>query len=63
MDNVKEEIKFSYSFCDKDDGTMHEVRSAKCKVSVNVDEICEMFISFMESAGFSIDNVYNYFNE
>ena len=63
MDNSREEIKFSYSFCDKDSGTAHTVTTTKCKESTTVDELCEMFVDFMESAGFCIDNVYKYFNE
>jgi len=63
MDNVKEEIQFSYNFYDKDDGTQHTVTNSKCKECITADELCEMFVDFMESAGYSTDNVFDYFKE
>ncbi len=61
MKDVNEQVSFSYEFCDKDDGTMHEVRSAKKKDAITASELCEMFVDFMASAGYSVENVFNYF--
>ena len=63
MDNVKEEIRFTYTFCDRDDGTMHTVTNSKVKECVLANELCEMFLDFMRSAGYSEENVFDYFNE
>jgi len=62
MDNINEQVTFSYEFCDKDDGIMHEVRTVKKKDSITVSELCEMFIDFMKSAGYSEDNIWDYFD-
>ena len=61
MDTMTERVKFSYVFTDEDDGTVHKVVNTKNKDSITADELCEMFIDFMTSAGYSIENVYNYF--
>ena len=63
MDNCTEYIEFSYCFNDRDDGTEHTVRSCKRKDCITADELCEMFLSFVESAGYSTENVFNYFTE
>lgn len=63
MDDVREEVRFSYNFCDKDDGTEHTVTNAKCKECITADELCEMFVDFMESAGYSTENIFDYFRE
>ena len=63
MDNCMEHIEFSYCFHDQDDGTMHEVRNSKRKDCITADELCEMFVDFMASAGYSEQNIWDYFNE
>ena len=63
MDNVNECISFSYEFVDKDDGRAHKTECAKRGVFVKVEEVCEMFVEFMKSAGYSEENVFNYFRE
>ena len=63
MNDVNEQVSFNYEFCDKDDGTMHEVRSVKKKDAITAPELCEMFVDFMRSAGYSEQNVWDYFNE
>ena len=63
MDNVKEKVQFTYSFYNEDDGATHEVRSSKNKDCILADELCEMFLDFMRSAGYSEENVFDYFNE
>ena len=61
MSESKEMIEFSYGFVDADDGFKHEVRSAKSKECIGADEVCEMFLDFMRSAGYSEQNVWDYF--
>jgi len=63
MNDVNEQVSFNYEFCDKDDGTMHEVRSVKKKDGITAPELCEMFVDFMRSAGYSEQNVWDYFSE
>ena len=63
MDDVREEVRFSYTFCDKDDGMMHTVTNSKTKECIHADELCEMFLDFMRSAGYSEQNVFDYFGE
>lgn len=63
MNDVNEQVSFNYEFCDKDTGTMHEVRSAKKKDTITAPELCEMFVDFMRSAGYSEQNVWDYFSE
>ena len=63
MDNINERVEFSYSFHDSDDGSTHFVRSSKERDSIRADELCEMFLDFMKSAGYSEDNVFDYFSE
>lgn len=63
MDNVTEYVEFEYCFSDKDDGTEHQVRNCKRRDGIRADELCEMFVDFMVSAGYSEQNIYDYFNE
>lgn len=63
MDQVTEKVNFSYSFTDKDDGALYTVNTVKEKECISADELCEMFLHFMTSAGYSEDNVWNYFKE
>ena len=63
MDNINEYVTFSYEFVDKDDGSMHEVRCAKKRECIQANELCEMFVDFMRSAGYSEQNIWDYFSE
>lgn len=63
MDNMREEIRFTYTFCDKDDGMTHTVTNSKVKECVYVNELCEMFLDFARSAGYTEQNVLDYFNK
>ena len=63
MDNCMEHVEFSYCFHDQDDGTKHEVRNSKRKECISTDELCKMFVDFMVSAGYSAENIWDYFNE
>ena len=63
MDNSMEHVEFNYCFRDQDDGAVHEVRNSKRKECIGADELCEMFVDFMVSAGYSEQNIWDYFNE
>ena len=63
MDTVNERVRFSYTLTDEDDGTVHKVVSLKEKDGITATEICEMFVNFMTAAGYSENNVFDYFNE
>lgn len=63
MNNVTEYVEFEYCFSDKDDGTEHQVRNCKRNDCIYADELCEMFVDFMVSAGYSKQNIYDYFNK
>lgn len=55
-----EAIYMNYQFND-DNQTSHEVTSRKENNSLKVEEVCEMFLDFMESAGYSTSAVIEYF--
>ena len=61
MYESKERVEFSYGFIDQDDGTSHAVSCTKNKVCITADELCEMFVDFIQSAGYSENNVWDYF--
>ena len=63
MDNCMEHVEFYYCFHDQDDDTKHEVRNSKRKECIGADELCKMFVDFMVSAGYSEENIWDYFNE
>ena len=59
-----ETIEFRYVFREgnEDNESVHEVESVKrAKNGLSCDKICEMFVDFMISAGFSEDNILDYF--
>ena len=59
-----ERINFTYFF--EDNGTEHSVLSSKRDKEdegLRCDDICEMFVNFMTAAGFSEDNIWDYFME
>lgn len=63
MNDCVEYIEFSYCFSDKEDGIKHQIRSSRRKESVRADELCEMFLDFMRSAGYSENNVWDFFKQ
>lgn len=63
MDNMVEKAKFTYTFNDEDDGSLHKVTALKEKECITAEELCEMFLQFMTSAGYSENNVWDYFKE
>ena len=61
-----EHIEFKYEFSnDSDKGfNTHRVESSMADhddCGLRADEVCENFVQFMESAGFSLDQIMNYF--
>ena len=57
-----EHIEFKYCF--EEDGEVKEVKVIKEKEEGLHDyDVCEMFLDFMQSVGFSEENVFKYFNE
>jgi hypothetical protein len=61
-----ERIKFDYHFEDQDHGAEHDVTSYKYDKNdcgLQCYDICEMFVDFMTSAGFSEQNIWDYFRE
>ena len=63
MTVANEQIKFMYTFTDKDSGKTHEVVSTAEKDAILDSEVCEMFVDFMRSVGYSEENIWNYFKE
>lgn len=61
---MKESIEFNYVYRDDNTDDCKEIRIIKHnKDSLTCEEICEAFVDFMETAGFSINNVYGFFEE
>ena len=63
-----ERIELRYEFSNESDkscNTFHaeNVLTDKDGCGLSIDEICENFVEFMESAGFPVNKVYNYFRE
>lgn len=61
-----EHIKFVYERGDDSNSGFNSQRietslADKDDCGLIIDEVCEQFISFMESSGFSVDQVINYF--
>lgn len=60
-----ERIQFSYEFRDNDqdgDDTKEVFRTIK-KDGLGCAEVCEAFVDFMTSAGYSEENIIDYFNQ
>lgn len=63
-----ERIVFKYEFGSEADKSFntHNVESSMADRDDNglrADEVCENFVDFMESAGFSIEQIFDYFRE
>ena len=57
-----ETITFTYEF--ENDGDKKEVTLSKTNpTGVHDYDICEMFLDFMRSVGFSEENIFKYFQE
>ena len=61
---MNETVEFSYWITDEhgDDEKRVIVRKHD-EDGLNANTLCEAFVDFMEAAGFSTDNIYDYFNE
>lgn len=63
-----ERIEFKYEIGSETSKNFNTHRVESCMADrddcgLRVDEVCENFVNFMESAGFSIDQIINYFRE
>ena len=57
-----EYIEFKYTF--EENGETKELKLSKCNENgIHDYDICEMFLDFMKSVGFSEENVFRYFEE
>ena len=57
-----ERIEFSYVFRDGTDEEKVISTSKRDEDGLHDSDICEMFLDFMRSAGFSEENIFKYFN-
>ena len=61
---MNETVEFSYWFTDEHGNDEKRVIVRKQSAEgLDTNTLCEAFEDFMESAGFSVDNVYDYFND
>lgn len=58
-----ETIKFTYAFDDDGNDEKTVLLKKSDENGIHDYDICEMFLDFMTSVGFSEDNVYRYFSE
>lgn len=59
-----ESIEFVYSFTNEDKpDDLKRVIIRKSDEGLCATDICDAFVDFMTSAGFSEQNIYDYFNE
>lgn len=61
-----EKIQFSYAYDEGDGSEVRQVNFQKADIKdcgLRATDICEMFVDFMNSVGFSEENVFKYFNE
>ena len=62
MSNAKERIELKYTFTDEDNGEEHTIVTSKESDSIKDYEVCEMFMQFMDAAGYSEHNIYKFFS-
>ena len=61
-----EKIQFSYTYDEGDGSEVRQVNFQKADTEdrgLMATDICEMFVDFMNSVGFSEENVFRYFKE
>ena len=58
-----ERIEFNYSYRDENGEEKMVTASKRNEDGLHDYDICEMFVDFMNSVGFSEDNVFRYFQE
>lgn len=61
-----EKIKFIYEFSDPENKEMTDVKKIvtyrESESGLFDPDVCEMFMDFMKSVGYSEDNIFSYFN-
>ena len=58
-----EHVEFRYCFKDTNDERKEVCISKKDEDGLHDYDICEMFLDFMRSVGFSEENIFKYFQE
>lgn len=58
-----ERIEFNYVFRDDDGEEKMITQSKRDENGIHDYDVCEMFLTFMRSVGFSEENVFRYFQE
>ena len=58
-----ERIEFNYVFRDNDNEEKMITVSKREENGLHDYDVCEMFLDFMRSVGFSEENIFKYFNE
>ena len=58
---MSEMIELRYLFCTDGESKDISIKRTAEEEGLNCQRLCEAFVDFMESAGFSIDNVYAFF--
>ena len=58
-----ERIEFNYIFRDEDNEEKVITTSKRREEGLHDYEVCEMFLDFMRSVGFSEENVYRFFEK
>jgi hypothetical protein len=58
-----ERIELNYCYRDENDEEKIVTLSKRDENGLHDYDVCEMFVDFMNSVGFSEENVFRYFNE
>jgi hypothetical protein len=58
-----ERIELNYCYRDENDEEKIVTLSKRNEDGLHDYDVCEMFVDFMNSVGFSEENVFRYFNE
>jgi hypothetical protein len=58
-----ERIEFTYTYHDEDGAEKAVTQAKRDENGIHDYDICEMFLDFMRSVGFSEENVFRYFNQ
>ena len=62
MSDATERIELKYTFKDEDNGEEHTITASKVSDSIKDYELCDMFMQFIRSVGYSEHNIYKYFS-
>ena len=58
-----ERIELNYCYRDENDEEKNVTVSKRNEDGLHDYDVCEMFVDFMNSVGFSEENIFRYFNE